>query len=141
VESESRIDIIPVDYAADAIERLLRLPSLKHRRYHISAGLESSVTCGEFQEAVSRVDPRAQTITLSSRLGKKTGGRSDLLRQRLEESISYYVPFMSADIVYSNARLKEACPALGPSPKVTEYLHTLLGQFEYHEGIEESARP
>jgi nucleoside-diphosphate-sugar epimerase len=141
VESGSRIDIIPVDYAADAIERMLRLPSLKHRRYHISAGLESSVTCAEFQEAVSRVDPRAQTVTMSARLAKKKDSRSELLRQRLEESISYYVPFMSADIVYSNARLREACPDLGECPKVTEYLHTLLGQFEYQEGIEESARP
>ncbi|HLY08454.1 MAG TPA: SDR family oxidoreductase [Planctomycetota bacterium] len=140
VEPESRIDIIPVDYAADAIERLLGIPRLKHRIYHISAGESSSVTCGEFQEAVARVDPRARSVTMSAALkGKKTA--SDRLRARLEESISFYVPFMSADIVYANARLLGEVPALGLSPKVTEYLQGLLGQFAYQEGIEESARP
>jgi nucleoside-diphosphate-sugar epimerase len=142
VEADSRIDIIPVDYAADAIERLLRVPVLAHRRYHISAGSRRSVTCREFQEAVTRIDPRAAKVAFAVRNKKPgKGGRGELLRQRLEESISFYVPFMGADIVYSNARLREACPELGESPKVTEYLHTLLGQFEFQEGIEESARP
>lgn len=142
VEADSRIDIIPVDYAADAIERLLRVPVLAHRRYHISAGPRQSVSCREFQEAVTRVDPRAAQVAFMARKRKpEKGGRGEMLRQRLEESISFYIPFMSADIVYSNARLREACPELGESPKVTEYLHTLLGQFEFQEGIEESARP
>lgn len=142
VEPEDRIDIIPVDYAADAIERFLHLPTPRHRRYHISAGARSSVTCGEFQDAVARVDPRAREITMSASLRGKPGRAQDQLRRRLEESISYYVPFMSADIVYSNSRLRaELGSGLGDSPKVTQYLEGLLGQFDYQEGIEESARP
>jgi nucleoside-diphosphate-sugar epimerase len=142
VEPEDRIDIIPVDYAADAIERFLRIPSPRHRRYHISAGRRNSATCGEFQEAVARVDPRAREIRLASSNGNGKSRAQDQLRRRLEESISYYVPFMSADIVYSCDRLRaEVGPELGDSPKVTEYVDGLLGQFEYQEGIEESARP
>jgi nucleoside-diphosphate-sugar epimerase len=142
VEPEDRIDIIPVDYAADAIERFLRIPSPRHRRYHISAGKHSSATCGEFQDAVARVDPRAREITLSSSLRGRSGRAQDQLRRRLEESLSFYVPFMSADIVYSSDRLQaEIGPGLGQSPKVTQYVDSLLGQFNYQEGIEESARP
>lgn len=142
VEPESRIDIIPVDYAADAIERFLRIPSPRHRRYHISAGRRSSATCGEFQEAVARIDPRAREIRLAGADGARSSKAMDALRRRLEEAVSHYVPFMSADIVYSCDRLRaEVGPGLGDSPKVTEYVDSLLGQFEYQEGIEESARP
>jgi len=142
VDPDSRMDIIPVDYAADAIERMLNVRSPRWRCYHISAGSRSSVTCSEFREAVARVDPRASEITLSSKPATRPGRARDLLKRRLEESISHYVPFMSADIVYSSARLQaEIGQGLGPSPKVSQYVDTLLGQFDYQEGIEESARP
>ncbi|HVR84430.1 MAG TPA: SDR family oxidoreductase [Planctomycetota bacterium] len=142
VEPDSRIDIIPVDYAADAIERMLHVSAPKHRCYHISAGSRSSVTCSEFQEAAARVDPRALEVNLSAAPSTRPGPAQNLLRRRLEDSISYYIPFMSADIVYSSDRLQaEIGQGLGHSPKVTQYVHTLLGQFEYQEGIQESARP
>jgi nucleoside-diphosphate-sugar epimerase len=140
VEPGSRLDIIPVDFAAEAIVRLLEVPRLRHRIYHVSAGEQRSVTCGEFQEAVARVDPRARAVQMSSTLAGRSAA-SDRLRERLEESISYYVPFMSADVVYSNARLLREVPELGLPPMVTEYVHSLLGQFAHQEGIEESARP
>jgi nucleoside-diphosphate-sugar epimerase len=140
VEPGSRLDIIPVDFAAEAIVRLLEVPRLRHRIYHVSAGEQRSVTCGEFQEAVARVDPRARAVRMSSTLAGRSAA-SDRLRERLEESISYYVPFMSADVVYSNARLLREVPELGLPPMVTEYVHSLLGQFAHQEGIEESARP
>lgn len=142
VEAEDRIDIIPVDYTADAIEQFLRIPSPRHRRYHISAGKRNSASCGEFQEAVARVDPRAWDIALGARSSGGPSKAKDQLRRRLEESVSHYVPFMSADIVYSSERLRtEIGPGLGECPKVTEYVDNLLGQFEFQEGIEESARP
>src|SRR5258708_36975179 len=36
--ADSRIDLVPVDYAAQAILRLLEAPQLAHALYHISAG-------------------------------------------------------------------------------------------------------
>ncbi len=142
VNPEDRIDIIPVDFAADAIERFLRIPKPRHRRYHISAGWDGSATCGEFRDAVAEVDPRAARIAMGARPGGAAKRAQDQLRRRLEEAISHYVPFMSADIAYSCGRLREEVgPDLGPCPKVTEYVDGLLGQFEYQEGIEESARP
>jgi nucleoside-diphosphate-sugar epimerase len=140
VDAGSRIDIIPVDYAAAAIAKLLELPRLRHRIYHVSAGAQRAATCGEFQEAVARVDPRARAVRMSATF-RKGAGAADRLRRRLEESISYYVPFMSADVVYSNGRLLEEAPSLGLPRKVTDYVHHLLGQFAHEEGIEESARP
>jgi nucleoside-diphosphate-sugar epimerase len=143
VEGESRLDIAPVDYVAHATELLLRKPRLSHSLYHISAGEKASISCHEIQETVSRDYPRANAVALvggSSR--KKPGKRPSLLERRLEESISYYVPFMSADIVYSDERMrKELGPELGECPPVTDYLVSLLGQFEFQEGIEESAKP
>ena len=34
---ENRIDVVPVDWAADALTHLLFAPRLKHNRYHVSA--------------------------------------------------------------------------------------------------------
>ncbi len=142
VEPHYRIDIVPVDYTADVIERFLHIPNPKHRRYHISAGRRSSVTCEEFQEAAALVDPRAREITMGLSEDAENGKAQNQLRRRLRESISHYVPFMSADIVYSSERLQaELGPGLGDCQKVTQYLHGLLGQFDHQEGIEESARP
>jgi hypothetical protein len=143
VDAESRIDIAPVDWVAHATELLLRKPRLAHRLYHVSAGEGFSSRCGEIQEVVSRDYPRAGAVRLiggSDR--KRPGKRPSLLERRLEESISYYVPFLGADIVYSDERLRtEVGPELGECPPVTEYLVSLLGQFGHQEGIEESAKP
>lgn len=141
MNSGSRLDIAPVDYVAHAVELLLRRPALAHRLYHVSAGEGSSVTCGEMKEAITGMYPRAAAVRLAASPRKRKGGASSLQR-RLEEAISYYIPFMGADIVYSNRRLAEELgPELGPCPRVTEYLASLLGQVEFQEGLEESARP
>jgi nucleoside-diphosphate-sugar epimerase len=141
VDAGSRIDIAPVDYVAHAVELVLRRQSFAHRLYHISSGQGSSATCGEIKDAIVRAYPRAGATRFSGG-SKKRSSRVSPLRQRLEESISYYVPFMSADITYSNDRLaRELGPELGVCPNVTEYLLSLLEQFEFQEGLEESARP
>lgn len=52
-ELEQQIDVVPVDYCADAILVLLQKPDLSFDRYHISAGHESSSTYGEICSALA----------------------------------------------------------------------------------------
>lgn len=50
----AREDIIPVDYAAEALLALLFKPSLMHRRYHVSAGVAASCSWNEIATAFAR---------------------------------------------------------------------------------------
>jgi nucleoside-diphosphate-sugar epimerase len=51
--AEQKIDVVPVDYCADAILSLLRKPTLSHDHYHIAAGPHRSSTFGELDCALA----------------------------------------------------------------------------------------
>lgn len=52
---DQKIDVVPVDYCADALLALLRKPVLSHDRYHLSAGPASSTTYGEICDALAPI--------------------------------------------------------------------------------------
>lgn len=49
-----RKDIVPVDYVAEVLVRLLFKPTLRHRRYHISAGPAAAVSWAEMADVFAR---------------------------------------------------------------------------------------
>ncbi|MDO9712730.1 SDR family oxidoreductase [Paracraurococcus lichenis] len=49
------IDIVPVDWTASRLHDLLNKPDLKHKLYHVSAGLGSRTTWTEFADAFAAV--------------------------------------------------------------------------------------
>src|SRR5262249_34059833 len=51
---ETYEDVVPVDWVAQALLFLLFKPTLRHRRYHVSAGTTSSVSWHEIAEAFAR---------------------------------------------------------------------------------------
>jgi nucleoside-diphosphate-sugar epimerase len=57
-----RVDLVPVDYAADAVAHLFQRAFRSGARYHVAAGSERSLPLEElldaFAEAIGRVDPR-----------------------------------------------------------------------------------
>lgn len=55
---DQRIDVIPVDYCADALYLLLTKPTLKHNWYHISAGKKYSSSFKEIDEAIAKAMKR-----------------------------------------------------------------------------------
>ncbi|HSP66246.1 MAG TPA: SDR family oxidoreductase [Bryobacteraceae bacterium] len=123
---ENRIDVVPVDWAADALTHLLFAPRLKHNRYHVSAGTGASVRWKELAEEYARLRGG------SSRDRYEVGGMRQLTATRVMQAageghprhllhaLELYYRFCSLDLVYDNCRLlKEGVPA---PPRFTDYM-------------------
>jgi len=132
-QENSRIDVVPVDYAAKALQTLLLKPSLKHSSYHISAGEESSCTWEEISEAFGKTaawsngSPRTLTGYRTSTVAEieTRKGEFDELFGRcnknfMMKAIKLYGAFSGLNTVFETSRLRsEGVP---PSPRFSDYL-------------------
>lgn len=130
-DPQNRIDVIPVDWAAAALERLLLARSLHHKRYHVSAGTGSAIRWKHLAAEYARLTGgpargRYEVGTMEDltphRITKALGhGHGRHLRHALE----LYYRFCSLDLVFDNHRLlKEGVP---PPPRFTDYMEKCLG--------------
>ena len=123
---DNRIDVVPVDWAASALNHLLFAPRLKHQRYHISAGKGGSVRWKELAAEYARLRGGA------SHDRYEIGGMRQLTVKRVMEAagdghprhllhaLELYYRFCSRDLVFDNCRLlKEGVPA---PPRFTDYM-------------------
>jgi|HubBroStandDraft_6_1064221.scaffolds.fasta_scaffold14565_2 nucleoside-diphosphate-sugar epimerase len=122
-------DVVPVDYAADALLYLLFKPKLEHRRYHISAGEGSSVTWHEIAAAFSRCygerpDNPYEVVDFAT-IERERARLRPLLgpgdEDHLLMALKIYFRFMQINAqIFDNSRLlNEGMP---PPPKFTSYL-------------------
>lgn len=126
---DEQIDVIPVDYCAEALVTLALKPSLAHSLYHISAGHDAACTFGEIDQAyaeaqgeapvgaryrkVSPEDLRELAGNFESRIGK-ANPRLVLRALRL------YSGFADLNYLFDNQRLlDEGIPS---PPRFTEYV-------------------
>jgi nucleoside-diphosphate-sugar epimerase len=126
---ESRDDVVPVDWVAEALVFLLFKPTLRHRRYHVSAGEASSVTWEEIARVFARCygerpDNPYQVVDIPTILRERDRAR-ELLGpgddDHLFAALPLYYRFMEIDAeIFDNTRLMEE--GLAPSPKLTSYL-------------------
>ena len=127
---ENRVDVVPVDWAANALMHLLLAPSLKHNRYHVSAGRGGSIRWKDLAEEYARLRGG------SSRDRYEVGGIRQLTATRVMQAageghprhllhaLELYYRFCSLDLVYDNCRLlKEGVPA---PPRFTEYMRVCV---------------
>jgi len=122
----NRVDVVPVDWAASALNHLLLAPQLAHQRYHISAGCGSAINWNELGAEYARIcgGPAQDRYEVgdvseltSQRIKKAIGpGHARHLRQALE----LYSRFCSLDLVFDNSRLLAA--GVPPSPRFTSYM-------------------
>jgi nucleoside-diphosphate-sugar epimerase len=125
----TRKDIVPVDYAADALLRLLLRPELRHRRYHVSAGEAAAVSWQEMADVFARYhgarpdDPyrvvdaaalRQEWGRLRERLGP---GDDESLLRALE--VFFRLGAVGAEAFDNRRLLAEGQP---PPPRFTDYL-------------------
>lgn len=132
---DSRDDVVPVDWVADALLFLLFKPALRHRRYHVSAGEESSATWEEIAAVFAqcygeRPDNPYQVVDIPTILREQKriaellgpGDESHLLM-----ALPLYYRFMEINAeIFDNTRLLEE--GMPPSPKLTGYLHRCATQ-------------
>ena len=111
--ADSRIDVVPVDYCAAAILRLLETPRLAHDSYHITAGGAASCSYREIDAAIAMALGEAPTHDyrqLDYDVTRQEQGRFDELfgpciKPVMLRAIQLYGAFGSLDMLFDNARL------------------------------------
>jgi hypothetical protein len=122
-----RIDIVPVDYCAEALYALAFKPTLSFDRYHLSAGTEGSCSFGAIDNAISAAlqVPAAGPFEALSvhaikarhrEFGALFGPCNKLL---LVRALELYGRFAAAGFVFANDRLRHESLA-APAP-FTDY--------------------
>jgi nucleoside-diphosphate-sugar epimerase len=122
---DQKIDVIPVDYCAQALHHLLLKPALNHRNYHISAGAENACTFGEIDAAIAAAIGEEPMHHYKQTSYEKFVEMQDQFRTRIGpcnkrivlKAILSYGYFAAEEVLFSNAHLlSEGLPA--PTPFV-----------------------
>ena len=155
--AEARIDIVPVDWCADAILHLLDAEHLSHASYQLSAGAGASCSFRDIDEAISRGlgEPPTQGYrAMSYEEIKERQHEFDALfgpciGPVMLRAIKLYGDFASLDILFDNHRLLDE--GMREPPPFTAYaglcaLSTrgapIAGQMQYDfKGMPTRRRP
>jgi nucleoside-diphosphate-sugar epimerase len=138
--SDARMDVIPVDYAAQSLKHLLLKPQLLHSTYHIAAGEESCCTWREIAMAFASTRTTKQLAVAGGQDEPiealyRTVRFEDIAARRSEfdkvfgpcnkkfmlAAAGLYAGFAALDTVFDSSRLQiEVMPS---APRFTDYLH------------------
>jgi long-chain acyl-CoA synthetase len=120
------VDVVSIDYVADAIYALCKSDSGIGRTYHITAG-EHASTVGELVEAASRYFKRPPPRVLApGDFDTYAEGLTEIQRSMLVES-SIYFPYFACATEFDNCRARaRLAPAGIDASPLTAYLERLL---------------
>lgn len=121
------IDVVPVDYCAEALHWLLDKPVLQYRNYHISAGTQRACSFGDIDRAIAKGTNQAPMknyqVKSYEEISRMQGQFSQLLgaciRRMVLRAIRSYGNFSALGMTFDNARLLEEGMRLPPF--FTEY--------------------
>jgi len=123
-----KIDIVPVDFVADAVAMLHQKPNPAHEIYHLSSGVDSE-TFSELTESLARAQgkrppifvpglegPSSKMVNVLAGSAGKVGGIATLLK--------VFLPYLVWNTVFDNAR---AVAEMGRRPApFSQYCYPLL---------------
>jgi long-chain acyl-CoA synthetase len=119
----AHVDVVPVDYVADALVRLLDVDD--QGVFNLVAGRDAPFANELVEMACDRFDrPRPAVVD--------GGGPDD------DEHGAVYMPYFDMEIVFDDARTRAALPGLRPPPRVAEFFNTLM---DYAEETRWGKRP
>ena len=138
LEPLARLDFAPVDFIARAFTDMLLKPDLRHDCYHVSTG-EESMTFKALADALSQSMPGIGKMVMR---GKDFVPIFRFARQRwMFEALQPYLPFLTADAVFSTARLKAELGAAAQAPTPSSYLGELLQTFSLSDAVRQMYTP
>lgn len=126
---DEQIDVIPVDYCAEALVALALKPTLGHSLYHISAGHASSCTFGEIDRAYAQahgaapVGARYRKVApddlreLASNFEERIGPANPRLVLR---ALRLYSGFADLNYLFDNQRLLDE--GIAAPPRFIDYV-------------------
>jgi thioester reductase-like protein len=123
-----KIDIVPVDFVADAIATLHQRPALAHDTYHLSSGVDSeafATLTGALAKAQGKRPPifAPGLETPSSKLVNALAGRAGRVGG-LATLLKVFLPYLIWNTVFDNSRVA-AEMGRKPAP-FSEYCYPLL---------------
>jgi thioester reductase-like protein len=120
---DSPLDVVSIDYVADAIHELCEGPAAAGQTFHLTAGLDAS-TMGEIAAAASRYFRRPLPKVVSP--AEFAQGDSGMSAAALESSRVYF-PYFSINTVFDNAITRaRLMPAGIQASPLSDYLPRLL---------------
>lgn len=134
----ARLDFAPVDFIAGAFAEVLLKDALKHDCYHVSTG-EDSMTFQALAEALTASMPGIGKMVMRGRDYVPT---PKFARQRwMYQALEPYLPFLTADAVFSNARLRAEIGAAAIAPAPGSYLGEMLATFSLSDAVRQMYTP
>lgn len=138
LDPDARLDFAPVDFIAGAFAEMLLKDKLAHDCYHVSTG-EASMTFRTLAEELSHNMPGIKKLVMR---GKDYVPEPKFARQRwMFAALQPYLPFLTADAVFSNARLHAEIGTLAEAPAPSSYLGELLGTFSLSDAVRQMYTP
>ena len=134
----ARLDFAPVDFVAGAFAEMLLKSELAHDCYHVSTG-EASMTFQALADELTLTMPGIKKLVMR---GRDYVPVPKFARQRwMFDSLQPYLPFLTADAVFSNARLHAEIGALAQAPLPASYLGELLATFSLSDAVKQMYTP
>ena len=134
----ARLDFAPVDFIASAFAEMLLKNDLAHDCYHVSTG-EASMTLQALADELITTMPGIKKLAMR---GRDYVPVPSFARQRwMFAALQPYLPFLTADAVFSSARLQAEIGTLALAPAPISYLGDLLGTFSLSDAVRHMYTP
>ena len=134
----ARLDFAPVDFIASAFVEMLLKTDLRHDCYHVSTG-EASMTFQALADELILTMPGIKKLVMR---GRDYVPAPCFARQRwMFAALQPYLPFLTADAVFSNARLQSEIGTFAIAPAPISYLGDLLGTFSLSDAVRQMYTP
>lgn len=134
----ARLDFAPVDFIASAFADMVLKNDLAHDCYHVSTG-EASMTFQTLADELALTMPGIKKLVMR---GRDFVPVPTFARQRwMFAALQPYLPFLTADAVFSNARLRAEIGSAADAPAPISYLGDLLGTFSLSDAVRQMYTP
>ena len=138
LDPAARLDFAPVDFIAGAFAEMLLKSDLAHDCYHVSTG-EASMTFEALAAELSLTMPGIKKLVMR---GTDYVPVPSFARQRwMFAALQPYLPFLTANAVFSNQRLRSEIGTLAMPPAPSSYLGDLLGTFSLSDAVKQMYTP
>ena len=138
LDPQARLDFAPVDFIAGVFAEMLLKDKLAHDCYHVSTG-EASMTFQTLADELSHNMPGIKKLVMR---GRDFVPVPKFARQRwMFAALQPYLPFLTADAVFSNARLRAEIGTLADAPAPSDYLGDLLSTFSLSDAVKQMYTP
>lgn len=138
LEPQARLDFAPVDFIASAFAELMLKGTLAHDCYHVSTG-EDSMTFQTLADKLTQSMPGIGKVVMR---GRDYVPSPQFARQRwMYQALEPYLPFLTADAVFSNTRLRAELGAAAIAPAPSSYLTEMLSTFSLSDAVRQMHAP